>query len=194
MRRARTIVGLPIISLAEGLRVGEVRDVVFDPDHRTIAALVVSEATWRQDAELIPLEHVRSFGRDAVTMQSLAGLVKARGQPQLQKLLTSGVKLDGLLVMTEGGNYLGILDEILVGPKGEMIAYEISVGFAEDVNHGKCLLPADEAVTVGHDVATFPDSVERLAAQPLPEVELEPAPGLAPGDVRSLQPTKPATA
>jgi uncharacterized protein YrrD len=194
MRRARTIVGLPIVSLAEGLRVGQVRDIVFDPDNRTIAALVVSEATWRHDAELIPMEHVRSFGRDAVTINSLAGLVKARGQPQLSKLLTSGVKLDGLLVMTEGGNYLGILDEMLVGPKGEMLAYEISVGFAEDVNHGKCLLPADEALTVGRDVATFPDGVERLASQPLPDVELEPAQALPAGEVRALQPVKPATA
>jgi len=93
MRRARTIIGLPIISLAEGLRVGQVRDIVFDPDHRTIAALVVSEATWRHDAELIPIEHVRSFGGDAVTIHSLAGLVKAHGQPPLHQLLTSGVKL-----------------------------------------------------------------------------------------------------
>ena len=122
-----------------------------------------------------------------VTINSLAGLVKARGQPQLNKLLTSGVKLDGLLVMTEGGNYLGILDEMLVGPKGELLAYEISVGFAADANHGKCLLPADEALTVGRDVATFPDGVERLASQPLPDVELEPAQALPAGEVRALQ-------
>src|SRR5437879_6764975 len=99
MRRARTIVGLPIISLAEGVQAGKVRDLVFDPAKRTIAALVVSDATWRHDAELIPIEAVRSFGRDAVTIHNLTGLVNARSQPELEALLTSGVKLDGLLVM-----------------------------------------------------------------------------------------------
>ncbi len=169
MRRARTIIGLPIISLAEGLRVGQVRDLVFDPDARTIAALVVSEASWHRDAEIVPIDKVRSFGRDAITIFDLAGLIEARSNRTLYELLTSDVKLDGLLAMTEGGNYLGIIEEIMVGPRGEMLAYEISSGFTEDVQRGKCLLPANEALTVGRDVATFPDGIERLVTRQRPD-------------------------
>jgi len=162
MRRARTVIGLPIISLAEGLRVGQVKDLVFDPDGRTIAALIVSEATWRRDAELVPIEKVRSFGRDAITIYDLSGLIEARSNRELYELFTADVKIDGLLAMTEGGNYLGIIEEVMLGPHGEMLAYEISTGFAEDVHRGKCLLPANEALTVGRDVATFPDGIESL--------------------------------
>lgn len=165
MRRARTIIGLPIVSLAEGLRVGQVRDLVFDPDDRTIAALVVSEASWHHDAELVPIDKVRSFGRDAITIFDLSGLVEARSNRDLHELFSTGVKLDGLLAMTEGGNYLGVIEEVLVGPRGEMLAYEISSGFTEDVQRGKCLLPANEALTVGRDVATFPDGIERQVAR-----------------------------
>ncbi len=194
MRRARTIIGLPIISLAEGIRVGQVRDLVFDPTKRSIAALVVSEETWRRDAELVPIERVRSFGRDAITIHNLSGVVRARAQAPLYRLFTSGVKLDGLLVMTEGGNYLGTLEEIVVGPAGEMIAYEISAGFAQDVNQGKYRLPADEALTVGRDVATFPDGIERLLAHPLPELAplVDTPTGVAEGPV--LHPVNRATA
>lgn len=187
MRRAQTIIGLPIISLAEGLRVGQVQDVVFDPDKRSIAALVVSEAGWRHDAELIPLDQIRSFGNDAVTIYNLAGVVKAKSQPSLNELLMSGVKLDGLLVMTEGGNYLGILEEIVVGPKGDMLSYEISAGFAEDVNRGKYLLPADEALTVGCDVATFPEGIDRRLTRAPEEVAPVESP-LRPEEARALQP------
>ncbi len=162
MRRARTIIGLPIVSLAEGLRVGQVRDLVFDPDDRTIAALVVSEASWHRDAELVPIDKVRSFGRDAITIFDLSGLIEARSNRELHELFNADIKLDGLLAMTEGGNYLGVIEEILVGPRGEMLAYEISSGFTEDVQRGKYLLPANEALTVGRDVATFPDGIERL--------------------------------
>jgi len=170
MRRARTIIGLPVISLAEGVRVGEVKDVVFDPDGRKIAALVITEASWRQDAEIIPMDKVRSFGRDAVTIHALDGLIGARTDRDLNRLFASDVKLDGLLVMTEGGNYLGILEEIIVGLHGEMIAYEISTSFAEDVQQGKSLIPADEAVTVGRDVASFPDGIERLITHELADL------------------------
>jgi uncharacterized protein YrrD len=192
MRRARTIVGLPVISLAEGLRLGEIRDIVFDPDRRRIAGLVITEATWRRDAEIVPIDRVRSFGRDAVTIHSLEGLIKAKTDQDLYRLLTSGVKVDGLLAMTEGGNYLGIMEEIVVGPRGEMIAYEISAGFAEDLNRGKCLIPADEAVTVGKDVATFPDGVESLIVRQLADLPRDDA-AKAPLDTPVLQPVNGAS-
>ncbi|HLG50527.1 MAG TPA: PRC-barrel domain-containing protein [Chloroflexota bacterium] len=164
MQRARTIIGLPVISLAEGLRIGQVRDLVFAPTDRSVAALVITEATWHRDAELVPIEKVRSFGRDAVTIVDLTGLIKARSDRRLYRLLTSPVTLDGLLAMTEGGAFLGFIEEIMLGPRGEMLAYEISAGFAEDVRRGKLLLPASEALTVGRDVATFPDGIEKLLA------------------------------
>jgi uncharacterized protein YrrD len=186
MRRARTVIGLPIISLAEGLRVGQVRDLVFDPDKRTVAALVVHDGTWRHDAELVPVEKIRSFGRDAITIFDMSGVAKARARRDLNRLFTSGVKLDGLLVMTEGGNYLGILEEIILGAHAEMLAYEISAGFAQDVNQGKCLLPANEALTVGRDVATFPDGVETLLTRQF--TDLVPAEEHTPADVRLLHP------
>lgn len=186
MRRARSVIGLPIISLAEGLRVGEIRDLVFDPANHAVAALVIREATWRHDAELVPIEKVRSFGRDAVTISDLSGLITARSRRELQQLFTSGVKLDGLLAMTEGGNYLGIIEEIMLGPHGEMLAYEISVGFATDINRGKCHLPADESLTVGRDVATFPEAVEALLETTTIEAPAElPAPE---PEVRALRP------
>lgn len=190
MRRARSVIGLPIVSLAEGLRVGEVRDLVFDPDGHTVAALVVSEASWRHDAELIPIEKIRSFGRDAVTISDLSGLIAARSRRELHQLFISGVKLDGLLAMTEGGNYLGIIEEILLGPHGEMLAYEISIGFATDINRGKCHLPAGESLTVGRDVATFPNALEELLDRATIEGPAElPAP-----DLRALRPLKPVGA
>lgn len=185
MRRARSIIGLPVISLGEGLRVGEVRDLIFDPDKRSVAALVMSEASWRRDAELVPVEKIRSFGRDAITIDDLTGLVKAKSRRDLVKLLTSGVQIDGLLAMTEGGNYLGVIEEVLLGPRGQMLAYEISVGFAEDVNRGKVFLPADDLMTFGRDVATFPEEIERLVKEISPEAEtiesLDPVPSLQPG-------------
>lgn len=187
MRRARTIIGLPVISLAEGVRVGQVRDLVFDPDQRRIAALVINDASWKQDAELVPLDRIRSFGRDAITIHDNRGIVKAKSNRDLYRLFNSGIKLDGLLVMTEGGNYLGVIEEVILDDHAGMSAYEISTGFAKDVNQGKCLVPAEEALTVGRDVATFPEGVEGLVTRQISGVEAAPSNGRSP-DVVHLQP------
>jgi uncharacterized protein YrrD len=188
MRRARTIIGLPIISLDEGVRVGRVRDLVFDPDNRAIAALVVNEPSWGRDAELIPVDRVRSFGRDAVTIHSLRAVIKARSRRDLDRLYRSGVTFDGLLVMTEGGNYLGLIDEVILDDHAGVVAYEISTGFAKDVNQGKCQIPADEALTVGRDVALFPDGVESLVLQP--SAIVAPAEERNPAELVHLRPAR----
>ena len=187
MRRARTVIGLPIISLAEGVRIGHVKDLVLDPDGRTVAALVVSEPSWRRDAELVPIGKVRSFGRDAITIYDLSGLIQSRSERDLYDLLMADVKLDGLLAMTEGGNYLGTVEEVMLGPRGELIAYEISAGFTEDVHRGKRLLPANEALTVGRDVATFPDGIESLLIHADAELDAVDEPA-ANGETLVLQP------
>lgn len=172
MRRARSVIGLPIISLAEGLRVGRVQDLIFDPAARSVAALLVREASWHREAELVPIAKVRSFGRDAITIYDLSGLIAARANRQLYDLYASTVKLEGLLVMTEGGSYLGIIEDIRLGPRGEMVAYEISIGFTEDVQRGRCLIPAADALTVGRDVATFPDGTEQHLTRELEASEI----------------------
>ena len=68
MRRAKTLLNLPIISLSDGRVVGHIRDVIFDPQSARIAGFLVREAGWLLDALVVPSDRVRSLGRDAVTV------------------------------------------------------------------------------------------------------------------------------
>ncbi|MBI2941060.1 MAG: PRC-barrel domain-containing protein [Chloroflexi bacterium] len=164
MRRAKTVLQLPVVSLADGLRIGIVRDILFDCAGRRIAAFIVAEAGWLKDTQVIPMEQVRSYGRDALTVfnsQSKA-IVPASSIRAISRLLHNGVCLTGLHMLTEGGDDLGTIEEIFIAPDGGMVGYEISAGIVRDTMHGRRFVPATEALTVGPDAAIVPDHVEQF--------------------------------
>ena len=171
MRRAKTLLDLPIISLADGLIVGRVRDVVFDPTGGRIAGLLVREASLLSDARVVPLERIRSFGRDAVTVPDRSAVQPSLRVRPVRRLLNSGVRLTGLHVLTEGGRDLGTIDEVFVGKAGEIVGYELNPGMVEETMRGKRLIPGAEMLTAGPDAAIVPERVEQLIRRPEQDVE-----------------------
>jgi uncharacterized protein YrrD len=170
VRRAKTLLDLPIISLADGLVLGRVRDVVFNPSGGRIAGLLIREAGLISDARLVPLEKVRSLGRDAVTVPDRSAVVPSIRVRPLRRLLNSGVRLTGLHILTEGGRDLGTINEVFVGPTGEIVGYELNPGVVEETVSGKRLVPGAELITAGPDAAIVAERVAELIRQPAADV------------------------
>jgi uncharacterized protein YrrD len=170
VRRAKTLLDLPIISLADGLVLGRVRDIVFNPSGGRIAGLLIREAGLFRDARLVPLEKVRSLGRDAVTVPDRSAVVPSIRVRPLRRLLNSGVRLTGLHILTEGGRDLGTINEVFVGPVGEIVGYELNPGVVEETVFGKRLVPGAELITAGPDAAIVAERVTELIRQPAADV------------------------
>lgn len=172
MRRAKSLLTLPVVSLNDGRVVGHVRDVVFDPQSRRIAGFLLREATWLSDALVVPLERVRSLGRDAVTVTDKAAVQASIRARPLRRLLNSGVRLSGLHVLTETGVDLGTIDEVFISPSGEIVGYELNPGVVEETLRGKRLIPGTELLTAGPDAAIVPAGVEQLIRRPEQLIEV----------------------
>lgn len=162
MRRSRTLLNLPVVSLADGQRIGVVRDLVFDCDGSRIAALLIEDSGWLTEPKVVPLDRVRSFGRNAVTVYDRQSIVPGSTVKSIRKLLNNGVLLTGLLMLTEGGNDLGTIEEVFIAPDGAMRGYEISAGVVQDTLNGKRFVPASEVFKVGPDCLIVPDHVETM--------------------------------
>lgn len=181
MRRAKTLLNLPVISLADGLVLGQVRDIIFDPPGGRIAGLLLREATLLTDALVVPLDKIRSLGRDAVTVPTRSSVQPSIRVRPVRRLLFSGVRLTGLHILTEGGRDLGAIEEVFIGNGGEIIGYELSPGVVEVSLRGKRLAPGAELITAGPDAAVFTERVVELIQGPEADVaaleaEARPAP------------------
>ena len=185
MRRGRTIVGLPVISIAQGTRIGVVEDLVIDLDRRWVAALSLGGQHVAGAVRVVPFDAIRGAGRDAVTVQDDSAVVLLSDRPDLERLYASPVRLVGLQVVTEEGSRPGRIHDVLVDElSGEIVDYEVSGGTLRDAIGGRCYVRADTLTSLGPDLmivsSTCLPGVERrpqaqsLAVSSSPSPQSEP--------------------
>lgn len=113
---------MPVVSVADGTKVGAVQDILVDTAQMRVVTLVLSGdggTSW------LPFESIRHVGGDAVTVESAAVTQGASGQAAADGL--RGLKeLTSLKVVNEAGTYLGEVQDVDFdardGRIGELIA------------------------------------------------------------------------
>ena len=71
MRRARDIVGLPVLELSSGNQVGWVQDIVFDSEQEQVIGLILEGKHFFQSEKGIPFKSIVSVGKDALTVDKI---------------------------------------------------------------------------------------------------------------------------
>lgn len=119
--------GRPVVSRASAETVGDLKHVVVDVAARRITALHV--AGRRKKARLVDWERITGFGPDGIVIE---GEESARGTADaLERAVVAGdLDLDGRLVLSEAGDSLGALQDILFDESDGAIG-AVVVGGAE---------------------------------------------------------------
>ena len=149
------IKGLPVISIADGRKLGKVHHVFFDLTEKRIAGFSVVEdggglfSMEPEHADLVDVEDVHSLGPDALTLDDAAS---ARGT-KLAARYGDFVELEDLLkrkVVTAGGVEVGTVASVDFDERGfQLNAIEVSPGFFK----------GNRAVLTEHVLSLGPDAV-----------------------------------
>ena len=157
MRRAKDVIGLTILSLSSGRKLGSVKDVLFDPETNRILAVLVDEGGWFDKARVVPFGSIRSFGRDAVIVPDDTVVVPADSDPVIKRALDRGKVVVGMEVYTTDGRYLGKIDEVVFDEQtGQVQGFEVSGGLVAETLRGKHFVSAAETRATGLQVAFVP--------------------------------------
>src|SRR2546423_9961535 len=65
-KKARQIIGLPVITFNKGTKIYDVEDLIIDPQRRQVLALVVSEGAFFHSARAVPFGRISAIGPHAV--------------------------------------------------------------------------------------------------------------------------------
>lgn len=142
------IIGLPVVTVAGGEDVAEVRDVVYSPEEGRLVGLTLNKRGFLagRHTSVLPMERVHAIGRDAVMVADASMLQRPEqasdevGRPATERNVL------GNDVLTEGGASLGTVTAIVVaaGATGEVVGYEIE---RDEEARGYVPLPAQLAVS-----------------------------------------------
>jgi len=168
MKKTRELKGMPVLTLQEGERLGQVRDLILDPAARQVVALILDRRVGGED-QVVATANVRNVGAAAITVEDRGSLVSLGRIPRFQELAQGRKPLQGKMVITEGGTRLGHVDDMEVDVQTFRLVSLVLKGFA---GRGQSIA-ADRVRTIGADaivVREEPAAVEASAA-PLEVVE-----------------------
>jgi uncharacterized protein YrrD len=157
LRKARDIIGLPVISIATGKRVGTVKDLMMDAGWN-LQAIVLDAKNWFSNRRCISADDVIGIGEDAVTIGDESVIQEADVEEGYHFLTDGPGKIQGLPVITVNGQQLGFIEDVYLDQKmgKKIVGYELSEGFISDLKEGRKRLPVPVQVTMGEDALIVP--------------------------------------
>jgi len=155
LRRGKEIIGLPVIDLSSGQRIGEVKDLICDQSEQRITALIIDRGNLWRKGRIIAWESIYSVGNDAVTIASTSVITSAA---KLSGNQHTGNRYLGKQVLTTSGQYLGRVDDIAVNQiSGQIVGCVLTDGIVGDFISGRAIIPLVEGAVMSVDNMIVPD-------------------------------------
>jgi uncharacterized protein YrrD len=164
MKKTQEIIGLPVFSVLDGKKIGQVKDLVINPEEGKVDFILVSNRNWYDGARVLGYKSVMGIGEHAVTTESENLLTTINETANANKLLERHIELKGNRVLTNRGNLIGVISEYIVDEDTGAIAC-LEFRTAEDESKIE-IIDAKQVMTYGVDVIV-------IKQEESPEVSLQ---------------------
>ena len=151
MRKISDLVGISVIDVKDGTRLGQVDEVVLSPDDLKLLGFVVkSGGLLSQDERIVEASDLRSIGADAITVDGQeAAHTSAASTEAFRKAREGDRRLSGKKVITDTGSVVGTVSDAILDEEGrQLTALLIGGGLLQSPDS----LPVDRVTSVGPDV------------------------------------------
>lgn len=175
MKKSTEILGLPIISISEGLEIGKVKSLVINPEKGSLDFITIEHEDWQVSVRAIPFKKVIGIGEYALTIETENSVIDLNEIPIANQLVNKKIKITDAKVMTRKGELLGSVREYFTDEdNGQVMGMLVKVGDHE------VILPSETVLTYGKDIlivtedasAHFLEQAEQLLGEQISESEV----------------------
>lgn len=148
MKTTQEIIGLRIISIADGTQLGYVKDVLLNSLGGLMDFLVVDQPSDYFGAKVIAFNDLLGIGEFAVTVPNHEVIQDVAQIPAVQDLLRQNVRVIGTKVLTKKGQLIGEVQELLIDEEnGKITACLYRTSDGKDFEVG-----GDQVITFGKEL------------------------------------------
>jgi uncharacterized protein YrrD len=166
--QASELKGRGVVALSNAEKIGQVDDVLFDAQFRTVLGFRVRKGGLLRQTEALPRDSVTSIGVDALTVPSPDVINDQERFAELAGAATLS-QVEQTKVVTEGGELLGTIAHLEIDDEGRKVtAYALASTLMQRVMRREdALVKADEVIRLGEGgIMVVPNAVgTRLQAQ-----------------------------
>lgn len=152
MQRSQEVIGLPIIILSSGEKLGNVADLLFDQTQHFRGVLL--ETGWMfKSRKYIPADQISAIGKDAVVVENEDVVLPFDDEAESWMGMVSGArKLKGQPILLSNGCEMGMIESVyFLEEVGTLIGYELSDGILSDLRQGRKMLKTSDPLIWGKD-------------------------------------------
>jgi uncharacterized protein YrrD len=155
--RIHEFIGMPVVALDDGVRLGTVRGVELDMSAGGIRYVRI-RGEGRRGESVVPWSALHSVGRDAVTIESSSALLETIPGADRDSVIPH---LGDRPVVTESGDRIGRLDDYEFDPQtGAILTYHLAPqGLLGRITGHRLQFPHASVRTVGADAIIVSDDV-----------------------------------
>lgn len=164
--------GTPVVSLADGTRLGTVDHVYFDPESKAVVGFTFHQGSGlfgRGSSGLVDVSDVHAFGADAVTISDVSAV---RSELAVEHCRDALLDLETLLhrsVMTESGTRVGRVQAIKFGDASYQLS-GLDVDGAD--GEGPINIAVDRIQTIGNDLIIIADATATASGRAVTQTPL----------------------
>lgn len=141
MERYSEVVGLPVICIENGKKLGVVEDVIFCPKHRLVKGFLLERKGCRIARKVILTKNVYQLGKDAMVVNDCTCITDMKKAGELKELEDKG-EVIGLRIYSKDGKDFGVAKDVLFDyTTGAIEGVEVSDGLIHDIIEGRNILP-----------------------------------------------------
>jgi uncharacterized protein YrrD len=146
MKTSKELSNKPVISITDGRRLGEIKDLYLDKDMRQVAAIFLGkEGLINQKALMIERGDVQVYGVDVWLVSSPDKVVKQDDVHGSAQFTLVG-ELRGREIQTEGGTKLGVVDDVILDDEAGLLGFTLGKVYAQG--------PLAERKTIAREAVT----------------------------------------
>ncbi|PYG87321.1 uncharacterized protein YrrD [Ruminiclostridium sufflavum DSM 19573] len=151
IKKYSNVLGLPVISAKDGVKIGTLKDVAFCRDNMGVAGFILEKDSHNLKGNVVLLEDVLSLGNDALIVDDADRLLKYRKFRKFPEM-KERMQLQGFKIYTHSGNDIGIVQDILFDYRtGKVEGVQVSDGLVQDLMMGRNILPFIGRIEIGSD-------------------------------------------
>ena len=159
MKKTKEIVGLPIISISDGIEVGKVKTVIINAEKGAIDYVVVDSGIQILSAKVIPTEYVLGIGEYALTIENEDAINDISKIPAAIDLLQKNIQVKGTKVLTKKGRLLGEIGDIYIDEEDNCSI--IGLEYIADITQKSIrIIPRESIITFGKNLVVVKEDVE----------------------------------
>ena len=121
----------PLISITDGKKLGEIKDLFLDQEMREVAAVFLGrEGLISRKTLLIPRSAVQVYGIDVWLVSGSDTVTGPEGLSEVGTLTLIG-DLRGRELQTEGGTKIGVIDHVILDNEARVLGFGLGKVYAQ---------------------------------------------------------------